>query len=538
MGNLLFKKKRNFLEEVKYMYSSASYLDKYGHHFMISIFTVLIFFVIFSYFYILSKKEPIKKNWDDLRCNPSVIPFAGFIMEPEHETVFQFTANNFSGCLNDILASIVSGFTDPISKTVSTLTALFNAVKQMLNMVRSMVDYVRTKFTNIFQGIFNQIGNILLPLNVIVIKLKSLMSRIQGIIAATFFTVVNTWFTMKSAMGAFVETMIIVLSIYSAAVIILAGIAVFIWGWIPAAVAAFAAFIIPAIAFTVITIWLSAIFETHAYSVADSELGCFDENTQLQLKDGTFIKIKDVNVGDKLKNGSYITSKFIVNAKNIQMYNVDNIIVSNSHYIKNKNNDWVKVENYNKAVKIDNYNKELIYCINTSNKRISIENHIFLDWDDFMDIDLLKLKNNKHLKKNDTMKNIHKNLEGGLDENTMLELESGHVVSIKDIEVNDVLKYGEIVFAKVEIFGDNLENIKHINYNNVTLTGVNILIKSNLGVKHSRNISGPLKKRNKLYHLITNKGSFYVNGLTILDYDSNLVEILDIHENKEKNMCI
>ena len=27
-----------------------------------------------------------------------------------------------------------------------------------------------------------------------------------------------------------------------------------------------------------------------------------------------FVKIKDVNVGDKLKNGSYVTSKFIVNA--------------------------------------------------------------------------------------------------------------------------------------------------------------------------------------------------------------------------------
>ena len=538
MGNLLNKKERTFLEEVKYMYSSASYLDKYGHHFMISIATVLLFFIVFSYFYILSKKAPIKDNWDNEKCKPNVIPFAGLIMEPENMTQFQFTADNFSGCLNEVLASIVSGFTDPLYKTTNTLTNLFDAVKKMLNMVRNMMDYIRTKFGSIFTGLLNQISGILLPINIVVIRLKRIMGKIQGVIATSFFTVASIWLSLKSAMGAFVDVMIAALSISAAAVVVLGVIAAFFHAWIPVAVGAFAVWIVPAIVFTVITIWLSSIFETHAFSVSDTELGCFDENTLLQLKDGTFIKIKDVNVGDKLKNGSYITSKFIVNAKNIQMYNVDNIIVSNSHYIKNKNNDWVKVENYNKAVKIDNYNKELIYCINTSNKRISIENHIFLDWDDFMDIDLLKLKNNKHLKKNDTMKNIHKNLEGGLDENTMLELESGHVVSIKDIEVNDVLKYGEIVFAKVEIFGDNLENIKHINYNNVTLTGVNILIKSDLGVKHSRNISGSLKKRNKLYHLITNKGSFYVNGLTILDYDSNLVEILDIHENKEKNMCI
>ena len=54
---------------------------------------------------------------------------------------------------------------------------------------------------------------------------------------------------------------------------------------------------------------------------------------------------------------------------------------------------------------LENYNKPYIYCINTSNKRININNTIFADWDDLDNIDLNKMKDFNIAS---TVNNIHK----------------------------------------------------------------------------------------------------------------------------------
>ena len=77
-----------------------------------------------------------------------------------------------------------------------------------------------------------------------------------------------------------------------------------------------------------------------------------------------------------------------------------------------------------------------------------------------------------------------------------------------------------------------MENIKKFQYEGINFVGANILFKENLGIKHSNDIDGKNVERSKLYHLITNRGVLCIDGLTICDYESNLVEILDNFEDK------
>ena len=119
---------------------------------------------------------------------------------------------------------------------------------------------------------------------------------------------------------------------------------------------------------------------------------CFDENTKIRIHDGSYVNIKNIKVGTKLYNNSYVTSKLKILNTNKVMYRVNNIIVSGSHFIKDYTNTWVKVKHYERAIEINDYNKEYIYCINTSNKVINIGNDLFLDWDDITQLDVVKLK--------------------------------------------------------------------------------------------------------------------------------------------------
>ena len=78
------------------LYEKKTYLDKYGGSVIATGVTLLIFFCIFSFFYIQSKMEPIRQNWANERCKPEVMPFAGLINAPKGTSKMAYTAENFT----------------------------------------------------------------------------------------------------------------------------------------------------------------------------------------------------------------------------------------------------------------------------------------------------------------------------------------------------------------------------------------------------------------------------------------------------------
>ena len=60
-------------------YSKDGYLNKYGSSVIITVLTLLAFSTAFGYNHFQSKLKFLKKNWNEIRCNPLFIPFAGLI---------------------------------------------------------------------------------------------------------------------------------------------------------------------------------------------------------------------------------------------------------------------------------------------------------------------------------------------------------------------------------------------------------------------------------------------------------------------------
>ena len=131
----------------------------------------------------------------------------------------------------------------------------------------------------------------------------------------------------------------------------------------------------------------------HIKTAKIPKLRCFDEFTLITLIDGNNIYIKDIQVGDKLENGSYVTSKFKVTSANMKIYILNNIIVSESHLVK-YNSKWIRVNEHPSAKKIK-YDNPFLYCLNTSNKIIELNKMVFSDWDEIVDnkLNILNKKN-------------------------------------------------------------------------------------------------------------------------------------------------
>jgi hypothetical protein len=148
---------------------------------------------------------------------------------------------------------------------------------------------------------------------------------------------------------------------------------------------------------------------------------------------------------------------------------------------------------------------------------------------------------------------IHKCLDGGFVGHTEIKLNDGVVKEIKDVCVGDILENNTTVYGIVEIDGRSLDSqYRYILGNkiveggpNLTICDKNINVTSTLNLienydsylDNQINCKKPLSKiENKLYHLLTNKKTFYVNNIRFYDYNASIDLFLDKSKGKLLSM--
>ena len=86
----------NIYKSIGTLYDDVGFSEKYGGSILITGITIIVFFLLVSYFNIMINVEPIKKDWVNQRCNPGILPFAGLINPPPGVSAFKYTSDNFA----------------------------------------------------------------------------------------------------------------------------------------------------------------------------------------------------------------------------------------------------------------------------------------------------------------------------------------------------------------------------------------------------------------------------------------------------------
>jgi hypothetical protein len=514
-------------KKIKNIYDNLTYFDQYGSQVFLFIILSIIVFLVYSYCAVMLNIQPIKDDWANQRCNPKVMPFAGFINKPPGKSMSDFTQENFTYCVQNILKSITGYAVQPITYITSILQNLYLALLKNVQGIRDMLNNVRNSMSALAKEIMGRIMNMMIPLQQIIIGMKDAMGKVQGILTAALFTSLGSYYALKSLMGAIVEFIVIILLVLLALIIVL-WILPFTW---PFAAVNSAIFLAIAIPLTIIVVFLTQVLGVQSSAVP--KLRCFDENTQIELVDNSKISIVDIKVGDKLANGDIVTAKMKVDAANLDMYSIEDVIVSGCHIVKKSEYYWIPVSQHEMSIKIENYDKPYVYCFNTTSKVINISNIVFSDWDEIYGAKLVKMKdiirrkffiNTSDVKDSD----IHKYYDGGFDENTNIVLNNGTIKLITEIQINDILENGERVYALVEIDGTNVNKqaIFNLGENKYFVGGPKLnFTDANLGQTSTLQLN-PKKfivrdnNSEKLYHLVTDKGTFKIGDLIFNDYNS------------------
>jgi hypothetical protein len=211
----------SILKVINKIYSKAGFLEKYGGSLWLTIILIIVFFVAISYYHVMNNIQPIKADWLNQRCNPSVIPFAGLINKPDNQSAFDFTASNFNNCIYNILTDIINIFLAPLYYLVNLLTEVMNLIGEALQAVRQVFDSIRKAVGGVSADIMGRILNFLIPLQVILIKIRNMFHQAQGVMTAGMFTLFGVYETIIAAVTGIVQIVTGILLSLAAIIVVL-----------------------------------------------------------------------------------------------------------------------------------------------------------------------------------------------------------------------------------------------------------------------------------------------------------------------------
>jgi hypothetical protein len=142
-----------------------------------------------------------------------------------------------------------------------------------------------------------------------------------------------------------------------------------------------------AILFSVMYMGLSGITGmtsfTNTFLFSFLDTFCFPGNQLINIHEKGLIPIKDIKIGDIIvESQSRVTATFKFYSRGQPMVKLGSIIVSTNHYVL-YNGIAIKAEDHPDAIQIGPWNSdEPLYCLNTSDNLIVIDNIQFLDYDE------------------------------------------------------------------------------------------------------------------------------------------------------------
>lgn len=516
--------------KVNNLYNKKGFLEKYGTDVWISVIIFLIFFISMSYYHVFNNIQPIISDWDNQKCNPSVIPFAGLINKSADTTVFEFTGNNFTGCIQTILKTVAADAFKPVYYIMKSFTDIFNDLSKSLDGIRAMFNKIRISIKTFSEDVMSRILNITIPIFQFVINMKDMLAKTNGVLGGTVFTLFGVYYTLKSSIGAAIDFIVTILYVLAGMIISLLIISAIPIIGIPAEIA-----VIPLLAIFMAVLIPTTLIQGAAYEVLDMSPqllpgvpGCFAKNTKISKfnnEDKKYIdvNISDIEVGDKLDDTTHVTGVIKFSSEKQKIYNLYDVIVTGEHRVLHNTMGWIKVKNHPDSIAINDFKEPFVYCLITNSKTFKIGDIVYSDWDDIDDNVMRDIKTNcKFIPENFKKEDIHYYLDNGFHGDTNIIMENLNSLNLENIQVNDVLFGGVKVLGKVKIDALNTIGVYKLNkYKSIScelIGSPNIeLDKGDLG---NYNISDDkIENVSFLYQLITDTGYFYINGLKIKDYN-------------------
>jgi hypothetical protein len=186
------------LDKVKTLYGKVTYFDVYGGSVVLFIFISIIIFIAVSYCITMTNSQNIIDDWVNQRCSVFVIPYAGYITHPDGTTSFEYTQQNFTFCVQEILTNISKAALAPITFVTKTMVEFTGTLHGSFQAIRALFDRIRSAIELIIKNVMSRLINIFVPMQQFIIATRDILNKMQGTTTTILFTALGGYYSIKS----------------------------------------------------------------------------------------------------------------------------------------------------------------------------------------------------------------------------------------------------------------------------------------------------------------------------------------------------
>ena len=296
------------------------------------------------------------------------------------------TKENFEFCMGKIFNTHSLPFFGSIGAIFSHFTGLLQMIFESISTLRNIIASLGGGINVIFQEFTERISNFFFKLRVSAIHIKTLMGRMYAIL----FSVMYMGLSGITGMTSFTNTFL----------------------------------------FSFLNVF------------------CFPKDTPIDIIGKGLTPIKDIKIGDVIApSNSKVTATFRFYSKGQPMVKIGSVTVSTNHYVMYLGHP-IKAGEHPDAVQMGVWDSdEPLYCLNTSDNHIMVDNIDFLDYDETSDGDKDTMNFTEGRVNSEVIEKDYEFTEycPAISENTFIKTKNG-LVQAKDVCIgNKLVTGGEVV---------------------------------------------------------------------------------------------
>lgn len=336
----------------------------------------------------------ISANWEANRCDPYVVPMAGFFKpSTDPRTAAQFARDNWSFCQKEYVqnairtaAAVPKELADAEAATVGIVQDIASVFADIFADVWKFCYEAFSTFMDSMKGAAKLFHNFM-------INLHSLVGRLQAASLSIVYGLIAMITAYVSSVQLVLIVAIVIIGILIALQIILFFLLLPISGLIITMTAVISVVVV-AIATAIAAAMVAELFTPGA---------CFVTGTPVIMRDGTTRPIEQIKVGDVLGAGAWVTATHHFWTADT-VYDVDGIGVTGEHLVVDMSDSsrLVPVNKYAGSKPVQDswgnwvHGGQDLWCLTTTTRRIPCHGAttgaiLFADWEEIPEDDTEKL---------------------------------------------------------------------------------------------------------------------------------------------------
>ena len=175
-------------------------MENKGGYVFSSFSAIVIIIVLILIIGALTNINKYKHNWEKNKCNPGVIPIAGYIKREPGMTPSEFTKKNYKECYSKITKEVTDEASLEYKASMGATEKTFGKYGNMISSVEGVLQNMKNISSNIFSYILNSLINMLSPMFKIFLQLKGVTGKINTlfkVISYYSFTVIFLRWTLN-----------------------------------------------------------------------------------------------------------------------------------------------------------------------------------------------------------------------------------------------------------------------------------------------------------------------------------------------------